>query len=71
MKRFTIEGLRAEERLAKRVGSYCFVYCGRIYVMDGGTLAHREEEWEDGFGMSSQAATEEETELWRALGGQP
>lgn len=70
MTRFSIEGIEAGKAFAEERGLTVFVYCEQTYVMDGGTAAYREgAPWQAGFGCSFRRSTEEEQELWEALGG--
>lgn len=62
--------LEAARLKAESLKLTCYVYAGRMYVMDAGTRGLRNEEgWRYSNGASWREATREEEDLWRALTG--
>lgn len=68
MSHFTNEGFEEARTFAEDIGLTCFVYCGDMYIMDGGKRANRQN-WDSYGSHSSRPATNEEQELWQKLSG--
>lgn len=67
---WTEEGEQLAHVFAEKRGLTCYVFAGRMYVMDAGTRGLRNEEgWHYSDGASYREATREEEDLWSALGG--